>query len=163
MTITVIVQFLAAHSLGRQLCFLPLLAQVHHIAKIVMCVIVELLKKILSSVLARSKYFQRQISYFQIVCAVCYMLQAQWFILRIRLLSGDVDLNPGPDTLDFCCWNLNSIISYNFLRFPLIEAYKSVYNYEVICIIETHPDETVEESRLSLDCYSLHKSSHPQM
>ena len=45
--ISVIVQFLAAHSLGKQLCFLPLLAQVHHTAKIVMYVILELLKKFL--------------------------------------------------------------------------------------------------------------------
>ena len=110
--ISVIVQFLAAHSLGKQLCFLPLLAQVHHTAKIVMYVILELLKKFLP-------VFQLDLSIFTvrihtvIVCALCYILQAQWFLLRIILLSGGVELHSGPEKLDFCCWNLNSIIAYD--------------------------------------------------
>ena len=160
--IIVKVQFLAVHSLGKQLCFLPLLAQVHHLARIVMLAIVGLLKQIPSSVPDRSKYFHHQDAHFQIVCAACYILQAQWFILRIILLSGDIELNPGPETLDFCCWNLNSIFAYDFLRVPLIKAYNSIYNYDLIGIVETHLDSTIDECRLSLDGYSLHKSNHPQ-
>ena len=76
-------------------------------------VFVEFLKKIHSSFPARSKYFHRPDSYFHTVCTVCYILHAQWLILRIILLSGDVELNPGPETLDFCCWNLNSITAYD--------------------------------------------------
>ena len=37
-----------------------------------------------------------------------------------------------------------------------------MYNYDLIGIVETHLDNTVDESRLSLDGYSLHKSNHPQ-
>ena len=39
-----------------------------------------------------------------------------------RSLSGDVETNPGPETLDFCCWNLNTIAVHDFLRISLIEA-----------------------------------------
>ena len=35
-------------------------------------------------------------------------------------------------------------------------------NYDLIGIVEKHLDNTVDESRLSLDGYSLHKSNHPQ-
>ena len=58
-------------------------------------------------------------------------ITSKWFIFRIILLSGDVELNPGPETLDFCCWNLKSIIAYDFLRIPLTEAYNAVYNHDL--------------------------------
>ena len=70
--------------------------------------------------------------------------------------------NPGPETLDFCTWNLNSITAYDFLRVSLIEAYNSVHNYDLIGIVETHLDSTVEEDRLTLDGYTFFKDNHPQ-
>ena len=70
-------------------------------------------------------------------------------------------MNPGPETLDFCTWNLNIITAYDFLRVSLIEAYNSVYNYDMIGIVETHLDSTIEESRLALDGYTFIKSNHP--
>ena len=44
----------------------------------------------------------------------------------------------------------------------LIEAHNSVYNYDIIGIVETHLDSTVEEDRLALDGYSFVKDNHPQ-
>ena len=78
------------------------------------------------------------------------------------MLCGDVETNPGPETLDFCCWNLNSITAHDFLRITLIEAYNSVCNYDLIGIVETHIDSTVDEDRLALDGYTFHKENHPQ-
>ena len=69
---------------------------------------------------------------------------------RTILLSGDIEINPGPETLDFCCWNLNSIVAYDFIRVSLIEAYNSAFNYDLIAIVETHIDSTIDEGRLSL-------------
>lgn len=79
----------------------------------------------------------------------------------IIMLCGDVESNPGPDTFNFCCWNLNSITSYDFLRLSLLEAYNSIYKYDLISVVETHLDDSDDESRLQLDGYSFIKSNHP--
>ena len=83
-------------------------------------------------------------------------------LFKTILLSGDIETNPGPDTLDFCTWNLNSITAYDFLRVALVEAYNSVYKYDLIGIVETHLDTTINEARLAIDGYALYKSNHPQ-
>ena len=77
-------------------------------------------------------------------------------------LSGDIETNPGQGTLDFCCWNLNSIAANDYLRVSPIEAYNSVYNYDLIGIAETHLDSTVDKDRLALDCYTFIQNNHPQ-
>ena len=43
-----------------------------------------------------------------------------------------------------------------------MEAYNLVYNYDLIGIVETHLDSTIDEERLALDGYSFHKENHPQ-
>ena len=157
-------QFFAVHSVATQLRFLPLFARVHHFAKTVLYVSVELLKRIPIGVivLVRYKYFHSQYAYFYTACVVYYTLHIQWLVSRTILLSGDVETNPGPDTLDFCCWNLNSITAHDFLRVSLIEAYNSLYNYDLIGIVETHLDSTVDEDKLALDGYTFMKNNHPQ-
>ena len=62
----------------------------------------------------------------------------------------------------FCSWNLNSICAHDFTRVSLIEAYNSVHNYDLIGIVETHLDSTIDESKLNLDGYSFFKKNHPQ-
>ena len=93
---------------------------------------------------------------------MCYILYTLWLFSRAMLLSGDIETNPGPDTLDFCTWNLNSIAAYDFLRVALVEAYNSVHKYDLIGIVETHLDATINEARLALDGYIFYKSNHPQ-
>ena len=93
---------------------------------------------------------------------ICYILCTLWLFSRAILLSGDIETNPGPGTLDFCTWNLNSIAAYDFLRVVLLEAYNSVHKYDLIGIVETHLDTTINEARLALDGYTFYKSSHPQ-
>ena len=141
----------------------------HHFAKIVLYVTAELLKRIPFGViiLVRHKNFalkqlHSQYAYFNIACIACFTLHIQWLVFRTILLSGDVETNPGPETLDFCCWNLNSITAHDFLRVSLIEAYNSVFNYDLIGIVETHLDNTVDNDRLTLDGYSFIKANHPQ-
>ena len=81
---------------------------------------------------------------------------------RTILLSDDIESNPVPETLDFCTWNLNSITAHDFLRVSLVEAYNSIYNHDLIGVVETHLDSTIDEERLALDGYSFHKDNHPQ-
>ena len=101
-------------------------------------------------------------AYFYIACITCVTLHTQWLVFSTVMLSGDVETNPGPETLDFCCWNLNSISAHDLLRVSLIEAYNSIYNYDLIGIVETHLDSNVEEERLALNGYSFIKDNHPQ-
>ena len=156
-------QFLAVHSVAPELCFLPLFARMHQSAKVVIYVTVELFKRIPIgvTVIFRYKYFHSHYVYFYIACVACSVLHIKWLVFRTILLSGDVETNPGPETLDFCTWNLNSITAHDFLRVSLIEAYNSVYNYDLIGIVETHLDSTVDEDRLALDGYTFIKDNHP--
>ena len=161
---TLTVQFLAIHSIAPELCLLSLFARMHLSAKIVLYVSVELLKRIPLGVIVivRYKYFPSRYAYFYTACVACSSLHMQWLVFRVILLSRDVETNPGSETLDFCTWNLNSIIAHDYLRVSLIEAYNSVYNYDLIGIVETHLDSTVEEDRLALNGYTFIKNNHPQ-
>ena len=91
------------------------------------------------------------------------MLYLQWTIYKHVLLSVDIEKNPGPDreTLKFCSWNLNSINAHEYIRVSLLEAYNSLYKYDLIGIVETHLDNTVDEGNLTLRGYNLTKSNHP--
>ena len=162
-------QFLAVHTVVTQLRFLPLFAHLHQLAKRIVYTTVELLKRIPFAIIGlicfKNSAVRRILflySYFYIGCLTCYTLHAQWLVFRTILLSGDIETNPGPDTLNFCTWNLNSITAHDFLRVSLMEAYNSVYNYDLIGIVETHLDSTIDEERLALDGYSFHKENHPQ-
>ena len=163
------VQFLLVHTVATQLCFLPLFARMHRLAKIVIYTTFELFKRIPHVIIGVAchkrkavKQFLFLYAYFYIGCITCYTLHTQWLVFRTILLSGDVEINPGPDTLNFCAWNLNSIAAHDFLRVSLIEVYNSVYNYDLIGIVETHLDTTMNEDRLALDGYTFFKSNHPQ-
>ena len=76
------------------------------------------------------------------------------------MISGDIEPNPGPMSLDFCCWNLNSTTAHDYLRLSLLEVYNSVYNYDLIAIVETHLDNSYHENKLALNGYSFIKQNH---
>ena len=72
-----------------------------------------------------------------------------------------VHFTPPYPTLSFCCWNLNSIIAYDFLRVSLIETHNSICNHDLMGVVETHLDDTIDEERLILKGYDLITNSHP--
>ena len=94
------------------------------------------------------------------ICIACNLLYSRWVISRMILLSGDVEPNPGPGlgTLNFCCWNLNSITAHDFLRVSLID---SIHNYDLIGIVETHLDDSFNQERLVLKGYEFVTCNHP--
>ena len=55
-----------------------------------------------------------------------------------------------------------SISAHDSTRVSIIEAYHSVHNYDLIGIVETHFDCSIDESKLTLDGYSFFKNNHPQ-
>ena len=77
--------------------------------------------------------------------------------------GGGIVCTQATETLEFCTWNINSITANDFLRASLMEAYNSVYNYDLIGIVETHLDSTVDKDRLDLNGYTFIKDNHPQM
>ena len=89
------------------------------------------------------------------------MLYLQWTIYKHILLNVDIESNPDRETLTFCSWNLNSISVHKYIRVSLLEAYNSLYKYDLIGIFETHLDNTVDEGNFSLRGYKLTKSNHP--
>ena len=62
------------------------------------------------------------------------------------LLSGDVELNPGPQNNTFhkCFhWNFNSICARGIVKISLIETYDSLYKYDINAISECMLDSSV--------------------
>ena len=141
----------------------------HTNLKTAICTTIQLIKRIPPGIAGLFRYKYRSVKQFLFLytyiytgCITCNILHTQWLVFRTILLSGDVETNPGLETLDFCCWNLNSITAHDFLRVSLIEAYNSVYKNDLIGIVETHLDNTVNDGRLTLDGYTFSKSNHPQ-
>ena len=103
-----IIQFLAVHSMETQSCFLPLFARMHHFAKTMLYLTVELFKRILVGFIGivrhkrvALKQFLFLYSYFYIGCMTCDLRHTQWLVFRVILLSGDEEINPRPKHLIF--------------------------------------------------------------
>ena len=60
-------------------------------------------------------------------------------------------------------WNLNGIATNNFVKISFIEAYNTIYNYDIICISETFldSDHSGDDERLNLQGYVMIRSDHP--
>ena len=94
----------------------------------------------------------------------CYLLY--WLYILLIILSGDVELNPGPkrkaaQTLSVCHWNLNSICAHNFTKLSLLRAYVSVHKFDNICLSETYLDSSIDDVSLEISGYYLIRSDHP--
>ena len=57
--------------------------------------------------------------------------------------------------------NVNSILAHN--KLTLLEAYNTIYQYDILCISETYLDSSVsnDDTTLSLPGYNLARSNHP--
>ena len=104
---------------------------------------------------------------FSVICI--YLLSVKWlYKIFLILLSGDVEINPGPrrntdETFSICHWNLNSLLAYNYNKLFLLRAYIAVHKFDVICLSETYLDSTVasDDGNLEITGYNLVRSDHP--
>ena len=82
-------------------------------------------------------------SKFSIKCCTCphvhmFFCSLLFFIsLTLLLLSGDTEINPGPDpgfsnSFSICHWNLNSIAAYSFMKMSLLQAYNTIHRFDII-------------------------------
>ena len=103
-------------------------------------------------------------SAFAMLYVVCiYLLSVKWlYKIFLILLSGDVEINPGPrrntdETFSICHWDLNSLLAYNYNKFFLLRAYIAVHKFDVIRLYETYLDSTVasDDENLEIKGYNL--------
>ena len=62
--------------------------------------------------------------------------------ISIILLSGDIEINPGPKSRSrecfwICHWNLNSISAQSYTKVSFLTAYNLIHNFLIICVSET--------------------------
>ena len=89
-----------------------------------------------------------------------------WLQILLVLLSGDVEINPGPKrtlkaSLSICHWNLNSISAHNNVKLSHLRACLAFHKLDIVCLSETYlnsrnspDDETYKISGYNL--VSLH-------
>ena len=46
--------------------------------------------------------------------------------------------------IKFCRWNLNGLAAHDFIKIPLIEAFVSSHNFDVLCLSETFLNSTID-------------------
>ena len=88
--------------------------------------------------------------------------------ILIVLLSGDIEINPGPKrspktNLSICHWNLNSISAHNYVKLSLLRAYLAFHNFDIICLSETYlnSSNSPDDETLEISGYNLVRSDHP--
>ena len=74
----------------------------------------------------------------------------------LLLCSGDIHLNPGTvkRTLNFCHWNLNSVLAHNKIKISLLEAYDSVYHNDIIALTETQLNQRIPDDEILINGFS---------
>ena len=72
------------------------------------------------------------------------LLEYLWVGSQIISVSGDIEINPGPNLNGLnrcfliCHWNLNSILAYIFTKISFLSAYINVHKLVIICLSETY-------------------------
>ena len=91
-----------------------------------------------------------------------------WLCSCLIILSGDVEVNPGPTNsvsgcLSICHRNLNSISAHDYSKLFLLKADILVHKFDIICLSETYLDSTVSlyDGNLVISGYNLIRSDHP--
>ena len=84
---------------------------------------------------------------FSVCTYVLFYLFFDTIFSKILLVnSDDIETNPGPRKccpIKFCQWNLNGLVAPDFIKVPLIEAFISTQNVDILCLSETFLDATI--------------------
>ena len=73
--------------------------------------------------------------------------------------------NPGPkrsSNIKFCYWNLNGLAARDFIKVPLVEAFITSNNFDLVCLSETFLDSTIpnDDVNIQINVYSLLRADH---
>ena len=81
------------------------------------------------------------------------------------ILAGDIHPHPGPvnNSLNFCHWNLNIILTQNKIKISLIEAFNSVFYYDLFAISESLLNKSIEDDKIHIEGFSkeIFRTDHP--
>ena len=79
----------------------------------------------------------------------------------LLLEAGDIETNPGLVNINIS--HLNSLWVDNFIKLSLLEAYLSVYKFDIVCLSETFLNSSIADNdlRLILNGYDLLRSDNP--
>ena len=68
-----------------------------------------------------------------------------------------------PTLVSFCHWNVNSFSGHNYAQVPLLQAFNTLHEFDLICLSETYLDSSIstEEKFLMIDGYKLLHADHP--
>ena len=94
-----------------------------------------------------------------------YYLIITDIVQTLLILSGNVLENRSPTdcNLKFFHWNLDSLTARDNSKISLIEAYNSVFNYDLIAISETRLDRSISHEDIQIKGFScdILQSDHP--
>ena len=92
----------------------------------------------------------------------------QIFSFLLLLLSGDIEVNPGPKRLNLkdlsiCHWNLNSIMADEYSKVSEISAFLDSHRFDIFCISESFLDSSIDDEDLELEIsgYDFIRCDHP--
>ena len=85
-----------------------------------------------------------------------YYLIITDIVQTLLILSGNVLKNPGPTdcNLKFFHWNLDSLTACDNSKISLIEAYNSVFNYDLTAISDTRLDQSISNEDIQIKGFS---------
>ena len=105
------------------------------------------------------------LSVYILLSSVSDLILAENYISLKLILAGDIHPHPGPvnNSLKFCHWNLNNILTRNKITISLIEAYNSVFHYDLFAISESLLNKSIEDDEIHIEGFSreIFRSDHP--
>ena len=103
--------------------------------------------------------------YLQLLSFLLYHSIGSDVIKSNLVRSGNVHENPGPKdcNLKFFHWNLDSLTAHNNTKISLIEAYNSVFNYDLIAVSDTRLNQSIDNEDILIEGFSsdIFRSDHP--
>ena len=101
----------------------------------------------------------------QLLSFLLYHLISSDIIKSNLVRSGNVHENPGPNdcNLKFFHWNLDSLTARNNTKISLIEAYNSVFSYDLIAVSDTRLNQSIDSEDIRIEGFSneTFRSDHP--
>ena len=86
-----------------------------------------------------------------LLSSVSDLILAESYVSLKIILAGDIHPHPGHNSLKFCHWNLNSILTRNKIKISLIEAYNSVFYYDLFAISESLLNKSIEDDEIYIE------------
>ena len=85
---------------------------------------------------------------FQVYDLFCFSIK--------HTLAGDIYPNPSSlvNSPKFCCWNSKSICGRDKIKITLIEAFNSVFHYDLTASSETNRNGTIHNEEILTECFS---------